>query len=119
MGGVRIAASTIQHLLTPFTASHLAPQLAGPDGIVPTRGQVVAVRPTQAVDCPQGLLANDGLEYALVRPLSEEAGAPPPIILGGGREKVASAEWGMTDDHTTAPEASQVGMDRSDGLAVC
>jgi hypothetical protein len=119
MGGVRIAASTIQHLLTPFTASHLAPQLAGPDGIVPTRGQVVAVRPTQDVDCPQGLLANDGLEYALVRPLSEEAGAPPPIILGGGREKVASAEWGMTDDHTTAPEASQVGMDRSDGLAVC
>ena len=75
-------------------ASHLLPHMAGPRGIVPTRGQCVAIRANAdlASLTKSGWAANDGFEYWFPRPVSgldkTRVGAVdyPLVILGGGRE---------------------------------
>ncbi|KAJ7625749.1 FAD dependent oxidoreductase [Roridomyces roridus] len=77
-------------------ASHLLPQLAGPGGIVATRGQVCAVRaPGLKWNCSWD--ANQGFEYWFPRP-QQDSDAPPLIILGGGREVGPGFEYNQTDD---------------------
>lgn len=81
-----ISCSRIVHATNAY-ASHLLPSLAGPSGIIPTRGQVIATRASvgQAPTKTNGWIANRGCEYwfpRLLRPGEET----PLVILGGGRE---------------------------------
>ncbi|KIK70169.1 hypothetical protein GYMLUDRAFT_213310 [Collybiopsis luxurians FD-317 M1] len=82
-------------------APHLLPHLRGPSGIVPTRGQVVAVRAGvplhQLGDGIPSWDANDGFEYWFPRPVAFPS-ERPLVILGGGREVEARFEFGETDD---------------------
>jgi glycine/D-amino acid oxidase-like deaminating enzyme len=85
-------------------ASALLPQLAGRTGIVPTRGQVTAIRaavPARNLTL-SGFTANHGLEYWFVRPGSapEER---PLVILGGARHAKGSSQGATTDDSVVDP----------------
>ncbi|KAI0297829.1 FAD dependent oxidoreductase [Multifurca ochricompacta] len=81
-------------------ASALLPQLSvGRTGIVPTRGQVIAIRaavPARELTL-SGFTADHGMDYWFVRPGS----APderPLVILGGERLVEGSARGATTDD---------------------
>ncbi|KAJ6480953.1 FAD dependent oxidoreductase [Mycena sanguinolenta] len=79
-------------------ASHLLPHMSGPAGIVPTRGQIVALRASVPADelrkCSWD--GNEGFEYWFPRPSSSHE--TPLVILGGGREVLPDFEWGQSDD---------------------
>ena len=85
-------------------ASSLLPQLAGHIGVVPTRGQVIAVRaavPARELTL-SGFTAGRGMDYWFVRPGS----APderPLVILGGERLAEGSAHGATTDDSVIDP----------------
>ena len=67
--------------------SHLLPHLYGPEGVVPTRGQAMALRAAATPDVitKAAWASNEGFEYWFPRPV--KAGeATPLVILGGGRE---------------------------------
>ncbi|KAJ3762207.1 FAD dependent oxidoreductase [Lentinula raphanica] len=81
-------------------ASHLLPRLRGSSGIVPTRGQIVAVRasvPLHQFGGKSSWDANDGFEYWFPRPVGSTSELPL-FILGGGREVETHFEHGETDD---------------------
>jgi hypothetical protein len=78
----------------------------GPSGIVPTRGQIIALR----ANAPLSQLSksswdgNDKSEYWFPRPLSNksaESSEHPLVIIGGGREAAGSFEYYQIDDSTT------------------
>ncbi|KZT36863.1 FAD dependent oxidoreductase [Sistotremastrum suecicum HHB10207 ss-3] len=85
-------------------ASYLLPHMAGPKGIVPTRGQVVALRANApaAEITSSGWTSNSGFEYWFPRP-PKNLKDPPLIILGGGREVTGDFEFHQTDDSTVNP----------------
>ncbi|CAK5283379.1 unnamed protein product [Mycena citricolor] len=89
-------------------ASNLLPQLAGPGGIVPTRGQVAAIR--ASVDAPAltkcSWDGNEGFEYWFPRPVTDPT-EKPVVILGGGREVSEDFEFYNADDSTVD---SRVGL---------
>ena len=80
--------------------SHLLPHLTGSEGVVPTRGHVIALRAgTSADGIPRtSCCANDGFEYWFPRPVKtpEER----PLIIAGGAREVAVPHFdvGVTDD---------------------
>lgn len=80
-----ITTSYVLHATNAY-ASHLLPHLAGE--IVPTRGQVIATRPSVPASklwtCAWG--ANEGFEYFFPRPVKNPDEERPLILLGGGRE---------------------------------
>ena len=97
----------------------------GPDGIVPTRGQVIAVRANKPdVLGRSGFVGNEGLEYWFPRqnpelPLHPRAGQTGSdkdtekgqlIILGGGREATRDHgfEFYQVDDSVVNPEVGAV-----------
>lgn len=97
-----ISCSYVLHATNAY-ASHLLPHLAGPDGIVPTRGQIIATRAsvTEDILTKTGGVANDGFEYWFPRPLKEPYEKYPLVIIGGGREvdkSKARFELYQTDD---------------------
>jgi glycine/D-amino acid oxidase-like deaminating enzyme len=65
-------------------ASHLLPHLAGPNGIVPTRGQIIATRAATPSLWKSAFSGNEGFEYWFPRP--HKSNEKPLVILGGGRE---------------------------------
>ena len=77
--------------------------VAGPHGIVPTRGQCVAIR-ANADLASLTWAANDGFEYWHPRPVSGpgKTGAVavdyPLIIFGGGREVSNEEDDGAVDE---------------------
>jgi glycine/D-amino acid oxidase-like deaminating enzyme len=85
-------------------ASSLLPQFSGPTGIVPTRGQVIAVRaavPARELTL-SGFTAHHRMDYWFVRPGS----APderPLVILGGERLAEGAARGATTDDSVVDP----------------
>ncbi|KAG8888998.1 hypothetical protein FRB98_006262 [Tulasnella sp. 332] len=87
--------------------SYLLPQLAGPSGVVPTRGQVLATRsvvPRKQL-WSNGWGGNQGYEYWFVRPGPPEDRAL--IILGGGREGSGpNFEYNIDDDSSVNPKVS-------------
>jgi hypothetical protein len=78
----------------------------GPSGIVPTRGQVIALR----ANAPLSQLGksswdgNEGFEYWFPRPPSNksaESSEHPLVIIGGGREVSGAFEYYQIDDSKT------------------
>ncbi|KAJ7024860.1 FAD dependent oxidoreductase [Mycena alexandri] len=87
-------------------ASHLLPHMAGPAGIIPTRGQVMALRASvpgdESFKCSWD--GNEGFEYWFPRPIAAGDEAKPPlIILGGGREDDPDFEYYQADDSVVNP----------------
>ncbi|ESK91144.1 fad dependent oxidoreductase [Moniliophthora roreri MCA 2997] len=87
-------------------AAYLLPQMHGPTGIIPTRGQVVAVRHSPQRGREREELrkvswdANEGFEYWFPRPSRTFEEDVPLVILGGGREaaKKTRYELYVSDD---------------------
>lgn len=106
-----ISCSYVLHATNAY-AAHLLPWLHGPDGIVPTRGQVMAVRATTPAALGRaGFIGNEGFEYWFPRPnatAADEAGQL--VVLGGGREatKDRGYEFYEVDDSVVNPEVSGV-----------
>jgi len=85
-------------------ASSLLPQLGGRTGIVPTRGQAIAVRaavPMRELTL-SGFTANYRSEYWFVRPGSTPD-ERPLVILGGKRNAEGSARGTTADDSIVDP----------------
>ncbi|ETW78513.1 hypothetical protein HETIRDRAFT_459844 [Heterobasidion irregulare TC 32-1] len=96
-----VSCSYVIHATNAY-ASHLLPHLTGPHGIVPTRGQIIAIRAnaTAAELTTSGWTGNEGFEYWFPRPLkAEDKDRHPLVILGGGRENSKDRfEIDETDD---------------------
>jgi glycine/D-amino acid oxidase-like deaminating enzyme len=99
-----ITTSYVLHATNAY-ASYLLPHMHGPTGIVPTRGQVIALRAA----CPLEDLTrtawytNEGFEYWFPRPIKvgkgEQDEAFPLCISGGGRGAAGPGfEWYEADD---------------------
>ena len=95
-------------------AARLLPWMHGPDGIVPTRGQVAAVRATVPDALGRsGFVGNDGFEYWFPRPnndASARADENQLVIVGGGREakRDGKYEFYETDDSVVDAEVGEV-----------
>jgi hypothetical protein len=79
----------------------------GPSGIIPTRGQVTAIRAAGSLSelSSDSWSANEGFEYWFPRPVGKSKGTGkeenPLVILGGGREaSKPTFEFYETDDST-------------------
>ncbi|KAG8999703.1 hypothetical protein FRB94_005956 [Tulasnella sp. JGI-2019a] len=101
-----VSADYVVHATNAY-ASHLLPHLAGPSGIVPTRGQIVTTK--SAVPREQlwnnGWGGNQGYEYWFARPCP--ASDRPLIILGGGRESSGpNFEYNIADDSSVNSKVS-------------
>ena len=93
-----ISCSYVVHATNAY-ASHLLPHLSGPSGIIPTRGQVMALRANTSLAKIGNASwdSNFGNEYWVPRPAS--ASEHPIIIVGGGREAATPTfELYVTDD---------------------
>lgn len=114
-----ISCSYVVHATNAY-AAHLLPWMHGPNGIIPTRGQVVAVRAnTQNALGRTGFIGNEGFEYWFPRPhpglpLRGEDGENEQrgqlVILGGGREATQDGgyEFYEADDSVVNPEVGAV-----------
>ncbi|THU94716.1 FAD dependent oxidoreductase [Dendrothele bispora CBS 962.96] len=94
-----ISTSYVFHATNAYTG-YLLPHMHGPQGIVPTRGQVIALRAARPLQdlTKKAWYANEGFEYWFPRPmkLGEEF---PLCILGGGRSAAGPTfEWFESDD---------------------
>lgn len=101
-----IACSYVLHATNAY-ASHLLPHMHGPSGIIPTRGQIIALRAAAPLEeiTKSSWDGNDGFEYWFPRPLSGEE-TEPLVILGGGRESTRPKfELYTVDDSTLNPAA--------------
>jgi glycine/D-amino acid oxidase-like deaminating enzyme len=90
-----ISCSYIIHATNAY-ASQLLPHFTGPNGIIPNRAQVVALRAAVSRDKlgMAGWSANEGFEYWFPMSAKYDGGKDetewnPLIILGGGREVTA------------------------------
>ena len=100
-----IACSRVLHATNAY-ASHLLPHMHGPSGIIPTRGQVIALRAAVPLEnlTKSGWGGNEGFEYWFPRPL-EPNEAHPLVILGGGRESSKPGfELYTVDDSNVNPQ---------------
>jgi glycine/D-amino acid oxidase-like deaminating enzyme len=88
-------------------SSYLLPFLAGPAGIVPTRGQVMATRASVGTDQIKipSWSGNEGFAYWFPRPVTHDT-EKPLIIIGGGRE-AGVPELYVDDDSETHPLVGQ------------
>lgn len=80
-------------------ASHLLPHFTGPAGIIPTRGQAVALRAGVGRNSlGMSGWGNGGSEYWFPMPAThDEPEGNPLVILGGGRE-VTSPEFELYEE---------------------
>ncbi|KAJ7097221.1 FAD dependent oxidoreductase [Mycena belliarum] len=86
-------------------ASHLLPHMSGAAGIVPTRGQVIALRASAPLaKCSWD--GNEGFEYWFPRPVSGDEA--PLVILGGGREVQPDFEFHEADDSSVSEAVGAV-----------
>jgi glycine/D-amino acid oxidase-like deaminating enzyme len=72
-------------------AGYLLPHLQGPLGIIPTRGQVIALQANASLSelTKASWAANERYDYWFPRPVKVSAGGKednPIVILGGGRQ---------------------------------
>ncbi|CAL1713984.1 unnamed protein product [Somion occarium] len=94
-----ISCSYIVHATNGY-ASHLLPHLTGSNGIIPTRGQIIATRAKVGLDIltRTGGTGNEGLEYWFPRPVKQPDEKYPLVILGGGREVKPQFQFYEIDD---------------------
>lgn len=89
----------------------------GPEGIVPARGQVMALRANVASSelTKTSWWSNQGFEYWFPRPLkgTEEY---PLVILGGGREIPSNFEYYTADDSVIRPDVGKALRDFLPGI---
>jgi len=102
-----ISCSYIIHATNAY-ASHLLPHMHGPSGIIPTRGQVIALRAAATLSelSKTSWDGNEGFEYWFPRPVNKSEGTGteknPLVIIGGGREAAEPPfEYYQTDDSVT------------------
>ncbi|KAG6856519.1 hypothetical protein H0H87_003607 [Tephrocybe sp. NHM501043] len=90
-------------------ASYLLPHMHGPEGIVPTRGQVLAMRAAvPAVNITKASLGADEA-YWFPRPVDNPDEDHPLILLGGGRYASGPRyETYMTDDSTVNEDVGKI-----------
>ncbi|KAK7451085.1 hypothetical protein VKT23_012761 [Stygiomarasmius scandens] len=96
-----ITTSYILHATNAYTG-YLLPHMHGPQGIIPTRGQVVALRAACSLQdlTKTPWYANEGFEYWFPRPVKQGEDFPL-CILGGGRSAAGPRfEWFEVDDST-------------------
>jgi glycine/D-amino acid oxidase-like deaminating enzyme len=136
-----IKCASVVHATNAY-ASYLLPHMQGPNGIIPTRGQVVALRAavTSAELTKRSWYGNEGFEYWFPRPLQTSYINPekedvevtgdglqtplvqdleehPVVILGGGREAEGPGyEYYNADDSTVGEKAGKVLRDFLPGL---
>ncbi|KAI0940977.1 hypothetical protein AcV7_003206 [Taiwanofungus camphoratus] len=104
-----ITCSYVLHASNAY-ASYLLPHMHGPAGIIPTRGQVIALRADVSARelTRSAWLGNEGLEYWFPRPVKADTEAPL-VILGGGREVANPAfELYVEDDSIVNSEVGEV-----------
>jgi len=87
-------------------ASHLLPHMRGPAGIIPTRGQVIAVRAAASLDSLSRNSWDSDNEYWFPRPL-KDGEEHPLVILGGARKVAPSYELYETDDSVVNPQVGK------------
>lgn len=117
-----IACSYVIHATNAY-ASHLLPHMHGPSGIIPTRGQVIALRanaPSLQITT-SSWSGNEGFEYWFPRPVnrSDHAGQQetPLVIIGGGREATGPEfEYYVTDDSVVQGKVGKVLRDFLPGV---
>lgn len=82
----KVSCSYVLHATNAYV-SHLLPHLHGPEGVIPTRGQVIATRASAPADVltKSAWGSNEGFEYWFPRPVKGLETAPL-VILGGARE---------------------------------
>ncbi|KAJ7083789.1 FAD dependent oxidoreductase [Mycena epipterygia] len=84
-------------------ASHILPHMAGPAGIVPVRGQAIAVRANATLSTLSQISWAGNDEYWFPRPVAEES-EHPLVILGGARDDAGPPfEEYVTDDSAVNP----------------
>ncbi|TDL26499.1 FAD dependent oxidoreductase [Rickenella mellea] len=101
-------------------ASHLLSHMWGPEGIIPTRGQIIATRASASAETlgKEGWTGNQKLEYWFPRPVrnpktdhnaERDKNLHPLVILGGGRE-VTSPKFELyeVDDSVVNKDISDV-----------
>ncbi|KAH8091664.1 FAD dependent oxidoreductase [Cristinia sonorae] len=108
-----ISCSYVIHATNAYV-SHLLPHMAGPEGVIPTRGQVIATRAKVTADILTKVAgsANEDYEYWFPRPVrgaEEDMSKYPLIIFGGGREVTLpeGGEYYVTDDSVVNPKVGQ------------
>ncbi|KAG1747870.1 FAD dependent oxidoreductase [Suillus paluster] len=104
-----ISCSRVVHATNAY-ASHLLPFLTGPNGIIPTRGQVMATRASVGTDQikTSGWGGNEGFAYWFPRPVKNDT-EKPLIIIGGGREAAEPRyELYVDDDSEIHPLVGEV-----------
>ncbi|KAG6856518.1 hypothetical protein H0H87_003606 [Tephrocybe sp. NHM501043] len=103
-----IHSSYVIHATNAYT-SHLLPHMHGPKGIIPTRGQAIALRaaaPSSEIT-PDAWVGTLGWKYWFPRPVSSPE-EHPLIILGGGRDEVGPGlESYIIDDSTVNVNAGK------------
>lgn len=99
-------------------AGFLLPHLQGPAGIVPTRGQIIALRanaPVERIGMPSWD-ANEGQEYWFPRPPTGAAEENALIILGGARAVGSLFGLYESDDSIIDPKVGQALRGFLDGI---
>ena len=110
-----IQCSRIIHATNAY-ASYLLPHMHGPEGIIPTRGQVIATRANVPVDNlgKSGWIANEASEYWFPRPPTGTENAL--VILGGARAAGDDFEYYQTDDSVVDKNVGRALKDFLPGL---
>ncbi|KZT21021.1 FAD dependent oxidoreductase [Neolentinus lepideus HHB14362 ss-1] len=104
-----VSCSYVVHATNAYTG-HLLPQMRGSEGIVPTRGQIIAVHANASAEALTKVSwsGDPGSEYWFPRPVNASEGEKPLVILGGGREASAPGyERFVIDDSTLNPVVGQ------------
>ncbi|KAF8217123.1 FAD dependent oxidoreductase-domain-containing protein [Mycena galopus ATCC 62051] len=104
-----VRCSSVLHATNAY-ASHLLPQLAGPAGILPVRGQVLALRAAAPLSVlhTTSWVGNEG--YWFPRPVKDTSpNSNPLVILGGARTAAGPPfETDTTDDSAVDASVGRV-----------
>jgi glycine/D-amino acid oxidase-like deaminating enzyme len=107
----KVSCSYVLHATNAYV-SYLLPHLQGPDGVIPTRGQVIATRASAPADAvtKAAWAGNGGFEYWLLNfPRPVEANETAPLVILGGAREAAHPKYEIyeVDDSKLNPAVSR------------